>query len=242
MSKANFSIVITGEWPGVGQSTTAKLLAQELGFERVYAGLLQRHFAYIWDKLKSKISWNEFVDRFHTNTIKLSDFPFSEKDFNEDVNVQWSNQLKSVGIPEMWDKIIDQQSLNALKRPGTVVEGKVGVMIDKIGLGTFKDVNHKICKILLICPPEISTHRIIKRKMENHELQPMDTDSQQYQALVQKTTSGIIKRHLKDWERYEKIYSIKRSDIYKSDIFQVFTTNKEPQEVITTILEHIHSQ
>jgi len=44
-SKRLFSIVITGEWPGAGQSTTASLLAKKLGFLRVYAGMLFRRFA-----------------------------------------------------------------------------------------------------------------------------------------------------------------------------------------------------
>lgn len=233
----NFSLVITGEWPGAGQSTTAKMLANKLGFERVYAGLLQRHFAYIWNLEKAHLSWEKFVSLFLDDHIKLTDYPFSEPDFNEAINVQWVNQLKTVGIPEMWDKIIDQQSLNALRRPGTVVEGKVGVLIDKTGLGNLKNLDHKVYKILLVCPPEISAHRVLKRKVENHEITAIDQDSPEYLNLVRDTTSSIIKRHLKDWERYEKIYGIRRSDIYKRGIIQIYTTNKEPEEVVQTILD-----
>lgn len=235
----NYSIVITGEWPGAGQSTTAKLLAQKLNFTRVYAGSLFRQFAHIWNIEKNHLRWQEFEHRAQTNTLNLDSYPFDESHFNESILHSWQHQLKAENTPEVWDRIIDQQSLLALQKPGMVVEGKVGVLIDKTGLGTLKNLSHQIFKILLVCPPEISAHRVIKRQIENGEVPSSDTSHPSYQKLVRTTTTDIIQRHLRDWERYEKIYGIKRSDIYKPDIHQIFTTNKSPSSVVSSIIQTI---
>ena len=239
MGKQNYSIVITGEWPGAGQSTTARLIADKLGFTRVYAGFLFRLFGYIWDKEKDNLDWKQFESSIVEGTIDLDSYQFSEADFNEQLNNQFQHQLRSVGTPEIWDKIIDQKSLEALKKPGVVVEGKVGVLLEKTGLVPDFKPEHKIIKILLTCPPEISAHRVIKRKIENGELGDMDQKGDQYNELVRETAQDIISRHLRDWERYEKIYGIYRSDIYKPGITEVDSSNKTQDQVVDTILKTI---
>lgn len=233
----NYSIVITGEWPGTGQSTTAKLLAQKLNFIRVYAGSLFRQFAYIWNIEKNHLTWGEFEHQAETNTLDFTAYPFQENQFNEAVLHAFQHQLKSQNTPQIWDKIIDTHSLQALQQPGVVVEAKVGVLLDQTGLGDLSHLPHSIYKILLVCPPEIAAHRVIKRKVENNELGHLDKRTNQYRALVRDTTTEIINRQLRDWERYEKIYGLKRSDIYKPGIHQVFTTNKSPREVVASILD-----
>ena len=237
MTKTNFSIVITGEWPGAGQSTTAILLAKKLKFERVYAGFLFRKFAYIWNQEKSNYAWPKFEKAFIDHQIKLDDYPFTEADFNESILHQWQHQLKKVNTPDLWDKIIDEQSLLSLNQPGVVVEAKVGVLLDKTNLAKNFSPKHTIHKILLTCPPEISAHRVIKRKIDNGELEPMVQDSPEYLELVRQTATETINRHLRDWERYEKIYSIFRSDIYSEDVHQVSTANTPPEKVVATILD-----
>lgn len=233
----NFSIVITGEWPGSGQSTTAILLAESLNFKRIYAGFLFRKFGYVWNIEKHHMSWSEYEHGIESNQINLDDYEFKESDFNETINHQFQHQLKSVKTPELWDKIVDRQSLIALQKPGSVVEGKVGVLLDKTSLAPPQKLNHAIHKILLTCPPEISAHRVIKRKIENGELEAMDKKNNAYKYLVRDTANEIIKRHLRDWERYEIIYGIKRSDIYKKDILQVDTSQKTPNEVVDAVLD-----
>jgi cytidylate kinase len=240
MSGPNFSIVITGEWPGAGQSTTAKLLAEKLHFERVYAGFLFRKFAHVWRQEKSRLPWNEFETAFTSNQINLDDYPFDEPQFNENTLHQWQLQLKSVQTPDLWDKIIDRQSLLALEKPGVVVEAKIGVLLDKTGLAQIQSTAHHIYKILLTCPPEISAHRVIQRKVENQELPPMNQTAKAYRDLVRQTTQETISRHLRDWERYEKIYGIKRSDIYQPDIIQINTAKLSKQKVVDHILKRVH--
>jgi cytidylate kinase len=230
-----FSVVVTGEWPGSGQSTTATMLAKRLGFKRVYAGFLFRKFAKVWDMEKNNMTWEEFEKRFSSGKSSLDDYHFEESDFNEKVLHQWQFQLKSVNTPDVWDKIIDQQSLRALQQPGNVVEGKVGVLLDKTGLIKPFRVKHKVFKFLLTCPPEISTHRVMKRKIENGEMQPIDQDSETYQELIRSTTTETIGRHLRDWERYETIYGIKRSDVYKRGIHRIFTAERSEEEVVDAI-------
>jgi len=235
-----YSLVITGEWPGAGQSTTARLLAEKLGFKRVYAGMLFRKFAYVWQQEQRHFSWDEFQQRFVTNQIDLNSLHFSEKDFNEKTLHEFQHQLKRVQTPEVWDKIVDTLSLKALQEPGVVVEAKVGVLLDKTGLIKRFRPSHPIFKILLTCPPEISAHRVIKRKIHNHELPAMEQNSEQYLNLVRETTTETINRHLRDWERYEKIYGIYRSDIYKRRIIKVGTAERTQKEVVNTIIDIIN--
>lgn len=234
-SKQLYSVVITGEWPGAGQSTTASLLAKRLGFSRVYAGKLFRAFAHAWQMEKKCMSWQEFEEKIANRTINVDDYGFEEKDFNEKDLHEFQFQLKKSVDPGLWDKIIDRHSLIALQNPGVVVEAKVGVLLDKTGLFPVKRRKHRVFKFLLTCPPEISSHRVIKRKIENGELQPINKDSEDYVQLVRETTTETINRHLRDWERYEKIYGIYRSDIYRPGIYRVFTADKSQEEVVDTI-------
>ncbi len=238
----HFSIVITGEWPGAGQSTTASLIAQNLNFTRVYAGFLFRKFAHNWNIEKKNLTWPEFEKQVADNKLNLDANPFQESDFNELILHQFQGQLKKVGTPEIWDKIIDTQSLEALKNPGVVVEAKVGVLLDQTGLVPNFHPKHSIYKFLLTCPPEISSHRVIKRKILNGELPQMDQDNETYLDLVRQTTTETIDRHLRDWERYEKIYGIYRSDIYKDDIIKIDTSDINQQQVVDSILEIIQKK
>ncbi len=241
-SKRPFSIVITGEWPGAGQSTTASLLAKKLGFSRVYAGRLFRAFANAWQVEKQKMSWEEFEDKVADRKLDLESYGFSEKDFNEQHLHQFQFQIKKSKDPMLWDKIIDCHSLDALSKPGVVVEAKVGVLLDKTGLLPCKRRKHRVFRFLLTCPPEISAHRVIKRKIENGELGAMDKDSEDYVRLVRETTTETINRHLRDWERYEQIYGIYRSDIYRPGIFRVFTADKSEEEVVETIMRIVEDK
>lgn len=240
MSKnKNFSVIITGEWPGAGQSTTAKILAQSLAFERIYAGALFRKFAFVWNQKQKNISWDQFTHQAQTNTLNLEQYHFNESNFNESILHQFQHQLKTQNTPELWDKIIDTFSLMALKKPGVVVEAKVGVLLDQTGLVSLTNIKHKLYKFLLTCPPEISAHRVIKRKIENGELAPLDQDSNYYAQLIRDTATEIIERHLRDWERYEIIYGIYRSDIYKPGIIKIDTSNKSEDQVVTDILQQL---
>lgn len=234
-SKQLYSVVITGEWPGAGQSTTAALLAKRLGFSRVYAGKLFRTFAYVWQVEKKRMSWQEFEGKVANQQLNIDDYSFEEKDFNEKDLHAFQFQIKESKDPGLWDKIIDRHSLMALERPGVVVEAKVGVLLDKTKLMPIKRRKHRVFKFLLTCPPEISSHRVIKRKIENGELPPMKQEGEEYLQLVRETTTETINRHLRDWERYEKIYGIYRSDIYRPGIFRVFTADKNQEEVVSTI-------
>lgn len=234
-----FSIVVTGEWPGAGQSTTASLLAEKLGFRRVYAGFLFRKFAYVWNQVKDRMSWEAFEQGVEDGSIDINAFEFDEADFQEKTLHAFQFQLKKAQLPELWDKIIDRQSLVALDHPGVVVEAKVGVLLDKTGLMPPKRRKHRVFKILLTCPPEISSHRVIKRKMKNGELQELEKDSPKYLDLVRETATETIERHLRDWERYEKIYGIYRSSIYRPGIIRVFTADKRQDEVVAVILSII---
>jgi len=236
----SFSLVITGEWPGAGQSTTAKLVAEKLNFARIYAGSLFRKFAHVWNLEKKTLSWTEFENRAKTNTLNLDTYSFNENQFNEATPHAFQHQLRIVNTPEVWDKIIDTHSLISLKKPGVIVEAKVGVLLDHTGLGSFKGLKHRVYKILLTCPPEISAHRVIKRKIENGEIEAIDQDHEQYLALVRTTTTEIIERHLRDWERYEKIYGIYRSDIYKRGIMKVNTAAKTEAQVADTVIDIIN--
>lgn len=237
--KQPFSVVITGEWPGAGQTTTAKLLSNKLNFRRIYAGLLQRKFAYIWNIEKTRYNWVEFQAIFESDPKKIDDYSFTEADFNESTLHQWQHQLKRVDTPEFWDKLVEIQSLIALEQPKVLVEAKVGVLLDKTNLIKPKKISHKIYKFLLTCPPEISSHRVIKRKIKNQELPPMNIKSSAYQQLVRDTTQETISRQLRDWERYEKIYGIKRSDIYKPEIIQISTEQKSPHSIISEIISFL---
>jgi len=239
MKTRDFSIVITGEWPGVGQSTTAKLLAQKLNFERVYAGFLFRKFGYVWNIEKKNLTWDDFEAKVVNNQLDLSSYKFTEADFNEVLNHQFQRQLETVDTPDLWDKIIDMQSLEALKKTHVVVEGKVGVLLDKTGLIKNFKTEHPIFKFLLTCPPEISSHRIIKRKIENKELPELDSHDDQYLELVRQTTTETIERHLRDWKRYEKIHGIYRSDIYNDSIIEIDTSHIPPETVVKEILKEI---
>jgi cytidylate kinase len=241
MDKPNYSIVITGEWPGAGQSTTASLLAKKLRFTRVYAGFLFRKFAHVWKIEQKRLNWNDFEQAFDHNDISLDDYEFFETDFNEQTLHEWQHQLRSVNTPDVWDKIIDRQSLKALEKPGVIVEAKVGVLLDKTNLLPAQAFSHHIYKILLTCPPEISSHRVIKRKIENGELPTMNQDNEAYSELVRQTTTDTINRHLRDWERYEKIYGIYRSDVYKPGIIKIDTSNKTEAQVVDAIIDHIQN-
>ena len=234
-SKRPFSVVITGEWPGAGQSTTASMLAKRLGFSRVYAGKLFRAFAHAWQVEKKRLAWQEFEAKIANREINIEDYGFEEKDFNEKDLHEFQFQIKKSADPSLWDKIIDRHSLIALENPGVVVEAKVGVLLDKTGLMPVKRRKHRVFKFLLTCPPEISSHRVIKRKIENGELESIDKESEVYIQLVRETTTETINRHLRDWERYEKIYGIYRSDIYRPGIYRVFTADKNQEEVANTI-------
>jgi cytidylate kinase len=234
-----FSIVITGEWPGAGQSTTASLLAKQLGFRRVYAGFLFRKFAHVWNQVKDKMSWETFEQGVEDGSIDIGDYEFNETDFQEKTLHAFQFQLKKAQLPELWDKIIDKQSLVALDSPRVVVEAKVGVLLDKTGLMPAKRRRHRVFKVLLTCPPEISSHRMIKRKMDNHELERLEKDSPKYLDLVRETATETIERHMRDWERYEKIYGIYRSSIYRPGIIRVFTADKRQEEVVAVILSVI---
>lgn len=242
MKNDNYSIVITGEWPGAGQSTTATLLAEKLGFTRVYAGFLFRKFGYIWNIEKENTTWEEFEQKVAQNQLDLDAYNFTESDFNEELNHKFQYQLRNVNTPDLWDKIIDTQSLLALQKTKTVVEGKVGVLLDKTGIIKDFQAKHPVYKFLLTCPPEISSHRVIKRKIANGELPPMNQDDEKYLELVRHTTTETINRHLRDWERYEKIYGIYRSDIYKDDIFKVDTSDRTKEQVVSEIINTINQE
>jgi cytidylate kinase len=242
MSQGKYSIIITGEWPGAGQSTTAKLLAHKLQFDRVYAGFLMRKFAQIWHQESKRLHWQEFESKVINKEIDFSDYHFHESEFQERTLHTFQYQLQKVGTPDLWDKIIDLQSLVALKRPGVVVEAKVGVLLDQTKLIKLGRLSHRIYKILLTCPPEISSHRVIKRKIENKELPAMDQDHPRYLDLIRETTTETINRHLRDWERYEKIYGIYRSSIYKPGIIKVNTAERDASEVVGTIMNIIQQK
>jgi cytidylate kinase len=241
-SKQPFSVVITGEWPGAGQSTTASMLAKKLGFSRVYAGMLFRSFAYAWQIEKKRMSWQEFEGKVSNGELTIQDYQFKETDFNEQDLHEFQFQIKKSVDPGLWDKIIDRHSLLALSNPGVIVEAKVGVLLDKTKLLPNTRRKHKVFRFLLTCPPEISAHRVIKRKIENKELQPMDKESDAYIQLVRETTTETINRHLRDWERYEQIYGIYRSDIYRPGIFRVFTADKSQEEVVEVLLSIIEDK
>lgn len=231
------SVVITGEWPGAGQSTTARLVADRLNYTRVYAGYLFRKFGYIWSIEKKQLTWQDFENLVENEKLDLEKYEFSEEKFNEQINHEFQHQLRSVNTPELWDKIIDRQSVQALLKPAHVVEGKVGVLLDKTGLVSEFKPNHVVYKILLVCPPEISAHRIIKRKIHNGELPEMNQEDETYLELVRQTTTEIIERHLRDWERYEKIYGVLRSDIYGADIVKISTAKKTEAQVVAEVLK-----
>lgn len=237
-----FSIVITGEWPGAGQSTTAAALAKSLGFSRVYAGRLFRAFANAWHIEKEKMDWKTFEKKVANRELKLDSYNFAENHFNEQHLHEFQFQIKESSDPAFWDKIIDLHSLQALSKPGVVVEAKVGVLLDKLGILPKQKRKHRVFKFLLTCPPEISAHRVIKRKIENGELKSMDKDSENYNQLVRQTTTDTINRHLRDWERYEKIYGIYRSDIYRTGTIRVFTADKTEEEVVETLLSIIEDK
>lgn len=241
-SKRPFSVVITGEWPGSGQSTTASMLAKALGFKRVYAGLLFRSFAHAWQVEKKRMSWQEFETKVANKELDLESYGFAEKDFSEQELHAFQFQIKRSVDPGLWDKIIDRHSLMALSAPNVVVEAKVGVLLDKTGLLPTKRRKHRVFRFLLTCPPEISAHRVIKRKIENGELRPMDKESESYNQLVRDTTTETINRHLRDWERYEQIYGIYRSDIYRAGIIRVFTADKSQEEVVEALLAIIEEK
>ena len=84
---------------------------------------------------------------------------------------------------------------------------------------------------------EFLTYANDQIKIDNGELEPMVQDSPEYLELVRQTATETINRHLRDWERYEKIYSIFRSDIYSEDVHQVSTANTPPEKVVATILD-----
>ncbi len=237
-----YSVVITGEWPGAGQSTTALMLAKKLGFQRVYAGKLFRAFAHAWQIEKERTDWDTFEQSVKMGKFDLDSYGFEETDFNEQHLHAFQFQLKKSKNPSLWDMIIDKHSLEALLKPGMVVEAKVGVLLDKIKVFPKVRRKHKVFKFLLTCPPEISAHRVIKRKIENGELSPMDKESEDYLKLVRQTTTETINRHLRDWERYEKIYGIYRSDIYRRGIYRVFTADKTQEEVVNTLISIIEDK
>lgn len=242
MNQSNFSIVITGEWPGAGQSTTACLLAKKLNFTRVYAGFLFRKFAHVWNIEKSRLNWLDFEKQVSSSQLDLDTYPFAESDFNEEELHQWQYQLQSVNTPDLWDKIIDRQSLIALQKPAVIVEAKVGVLLDKTKLVKNFKTHHPIYKFLLTCPPEISAHRVLKRKVHNNELPSMVKDDEAYKELVRLTTTETIERHLRDWQRYEKIYGINRSDIYKKGIIKVSTSERSEAQVVDVIIDIINEK
>jgi cytidylate kinase len=67
----------------------------------------------------------------------------------------------------------------------------------------------------------------------------MNQEDETYLELVRQTTTETISRHLRDWERYEKIYGIYRSDIYKRGIIKVNTAERTQEEVVRLILDII---
>lgn len=188
------------------------------------------------------MSWQAFEKKVADRELDLESYHFSEKDFNEKDLHAFQFQIKQSVDPSLWDKIIDRHSLLALSKPGVVVEAKVGVLLDKTGLLPTKRRKHRIFRFLLTCPPEISAHRVIKREIENGELEPMDKESESYIQLVRETTTETINRHLRDWERYEQIYGIYRSDIYRSGIIRVFTADKSQEEVVEALLSIIEEK
>lgn len=242
MTSNNFSVAITGEWPGAGQTTTAKKLAQELNFIRVYAGFLFRKFAFTWDIQQAHQTWDEFETAIANNSFDLDSIPFEEKYFSQKTLQRWQDQLKKVKNMAMWDKIIEQQSQKALGRPGVLVEAKLAVVLDQIDLGLPVKFEHKIIKILLTCPPEVTAKRIIQRKIENHEIEQEVLSSEDYQKLVTATKKELTEINLNDWQRYEEIYHIKRNDIFGPNIHQIDTSNKNEQEVLATVIDVIRQQ
>lgn len=241
-NKNNFSIAITGEWPGAGQTTTAKELAQKLGLVRVYAGFLFRKFAFVWSIQKNHLSWTEFEQSIVKNTFDLDSIPFEEKHFSQQTLSDWQGQLKKVKNMDMWDKILERQSQKALSKPGVIVEAKLAVVLDQIDLGLPLKFNHRIIKILLTCPPDITAKRIIQRKIENGEINRHAIDSRSYDSLVGQTKKELMRINLNDWQRYTKIYNIDRDAIYGSDIHQIDTSNKNEQEVLAAIIEIINTK
>ena len=235
-----FSLTITGEWPGAGQSTTAKLIAKKLKLERVYAGYLFRKFAHAWNIHKKKMSWNQFEDAIANQKIDLDKIDFSEKKFNEKLLHSWQKDIRQSKDLSLWDKIIDLQSFKALQKPGMVVEAKVGVVVDKIDFGLPKQKrSHKIYKFLLTCTPEVSAQRVLERKVLNREIDSISKESPNYQKVVQKTRRDLIKRHLSDWKRYKKIYNLDRDLLYQKDIFQIDTSAQNQNAVVNSIIQLI---
>jgi cytidylate kinase len=237
MTKTNYSIAITGEWPGAGQTTTAKALSQKLGLVRVYAGFLFRKFAYVWDIQRQHQNWEQFERSIVDQTFDISSIPFEESSFNQKTLTQWQNQLKRVDNMDMWDKIIEQQSQKALSKPGVLVEAKLAVVLDQIDLGLPRKFNHRIIKILLTCPPKITAKRIIQRKIDNQELSPDSLNTKTYTKLVAETKKELMQINLNDWKRYEQIYKISRDEIYGPDIHQIDTSGKNEQEVVNAIIK-----
>lgn len=245
MTQTNqFSIAISGEWPGAGQTTTAKMVAKELEFIRVYAGFLFRKFAFIWDIQQKHQTWTEFQQSIIDNSFDLDSIPFQEKYFNQKTLSAWQEQLKKVNDMEVWDKIIDTQSLKALSKPGVVVEGKVAVVLDKINLNIPTQFNHPVIKVLLTCPPKVTAQRIIQRKIYNQEIEPISPQSQQYVAQVEATKAELVAINNADWKRYQEIYGVSRQDLYDDDIYKINTENKNEQEVLAAVLNvvkpHLH--
>jgi cytidylate kinase len=242
MNPGKYSIAITGEWPGAGQTTTAKVLATKLGLVRVYAGFLFRKFAYIWDIQQKHQAWNQFERSIAENTFDIDSIPFDESDFNQQTLSRWQNQLQRVKNMDMWDKILEQQSQKALSKPGVLVEAKLAVVLDQIDLGLPVNFDHRIIKILLTCPPKITAKRIIQRKIDNHEIVTSTTDAKSYSHLVSATKKELMEINLNDWRRYEKIYHIKREAIYGSGIHQIDTSSKNEQEVANAVIDLIQQQ
>jgi cytidylate kinase len=239
MADKKYSVIVTGEWPGAGQSTTAKCLASTLQFKRVYAGLLFRKFAFIWDQEKKQLDWDAFQKAFATNQINLDKYSFSETHFNESILHSFQKELKKAGTPEVWDKVIDRHSLESLLEPDVVVEAKIGVVLDKTGLVKPFKPTHQILKFLLTCPPEVTAERIIKRQMQNGEISTLKKDTPEYKKVLYDMQDNLIKRHLRDWDRYQRIYHIDRDDLYAPDIYQIETATRDEAAVVAEILEII---
>lgn len=213
MKKIN--IAIDGP-SGVGKSTIAKKIANELNLVFINTGLMYRAIGYLAIKNNLNFEDEDIIESLLSKTliellpnerIKINNQDLTEKLWNDDISIAASKVAKLERIRKFC--VHKQQEIAKLK-PGVVMEGR------DIGLVVLKDAE---LKIFLTASNEIRAKRRVKQLLEKNFI-----------VNEEDVLKNIIERDKNDSER--KVTPLIKVD----DAIEIDTSNLSIEEVINKIL------
>jgi cytidylate kinase len=171
-------IIIAIDGPaGSGKSTTAKIVAEKLGFLYIDTGAMYRAVTLAWLKSKEDLSDEIVGELLNKITIKLQVSPQGQRTILNDEDVSDDIRLPEVtkfvspisAISSVRTKLVDMQ--RELGKQGNVV-------LDGRDIGTVVFPNAEL-KIFLVASPEArAQRRALELKLKGHDVSEAEIEKQ----------------------------------------------------------------